>query len=209
MKIRDDIVDALNRWEVTIAKFLDYSKAFVDYRHCYWNLVNLVFLRKLLLSYLTDRKQLVQIDDEKFYLLPVIFGVPQRSVLDLIKFNIYIVELEYNVDGETNRYADDSTNYKHVKPVQIQLDLIRLKERVNQWSNHNNQPNLNSTNWGEESLHLSTCPTAQLKTFILLAFTYFPISYFDMVADQSGSLTPAWTKIVKNNLRFENISTFR
>jgi len=37
MKIRDDIVDALNKWEVTIAKFLDYSKAFdiVDYRHCY------------------------------------------------------------------------------------------------------------------------------------------------------------------------------
>jgi len=75
-----------------------------------------------------------------FYLLPVIFGVPQRSVLDLIRFNIYIVELEYNVDGETNRYADD------FKPVQIQLDLIRLKERVNQWSNHNNQLNLNSTN---------------------------------------------------------------
>jgi len=72
--------------------------------------------------------------------------VSQRSVLDLIRFNIYIVELEYNVDGETNRYADDSTNYEHVKPVQIQLDLIRLKERVNQWSNHNNQLNLNSTN---------------------------------------------------------------
>jgi len=123
MKIRDDIVDALNKWEVTIAKFLDYSKAFdiVDYRHCYWNLVKLVFLRKLLLSYLTDRKQFVQIDDEKFYLLPVIFGVPQRSVLDLIRFNIYIVDFEDNVDGETNQYADDSTNYEQVNQFKFNL----------------------------------------------------------------------------------------
>jgi len=74
-----------------------------------------------LLSYLTDRKQLVQIDDEKFYLLPVIFGVPQRSVLNLIRFNIYIVDFEDNVDGGTNQYADDSTNYEQVNQFKFNL----------------------------------------------------------------------------------------
>jgi len=66
MKIRDDITRAMGKGEVTLVMFLDYSKAFdtVDYKTL------LVKLRKfgfsldstmLLLSYLTERKQFVQV----------------------------------------------------------------------------------------------------------------------------------------------------
>ena len=128
MKLQDDILQAMNRGEVTLAVFLDYSKAFdtVDYK------VLLAKLRKLgfssqatiwMFSYLTNRKQFVQVDDIKSMEETVLFGVPQGSVLGPILFNLYTVDLQDEIDGSVCQYADDTTIYSHCKPSSINQSL--------------------------------------------------------------------------------------
>ena len=76
-----------------------------------------------MLSYLSDRKQFVQIDDKQSEQGRVQFGVPQGSILGPILFNLYTVDLQDNVDGgSTNQYADDIqiTNTVDLKAYQMQ-----------------------------------------------------------------------------------------
>ena len=67
--MRDDILNAQDRGEVTIAVLTDFSKAFdtVDFAALLQKLYKLNFSKealKFILSYLTDRKQFAQIDDK-------------------------------------------------------------------------------------------------------------------------------------------------
>jgi len=126
--MRDDILKAMNRGEVTLAVFLDYSKAFdtVDYKVLLSKLRKLGFSRKAttwMLSYLTNRKQFVQVDDTKSTEETVLFGVPQGSVLGPILFNLYTVDLQDEIDGPACQYADDTTIYSHCKPSTIKDSL--------------------------------------------------------------------------------------
>ena len=147
MKIRDDIVGAMNKGEITLAAFLDYSKAFdtVDYKTLITKLRKIGFSNKaslLMLSYLSDRKQFVQIDDKQSEQGTVQFGVPQGSILGPILFNLYTVDLQDNVEGgNTNQYADDTTNYEHCRPKSIPDAIIKMTQRLDQlkdWSTENN-----------------------------------------------------------------------
>ena len=138
MKIRDDIVGAMNKGEVTLATFLDYSKAFdtVDYKTLLVKLRKIGFSKKattLMLSYLSDRRQFVQIDDKRSEHGTVLFGVPQGSILGPILFNLYTVDLQNNVDGgNTNQYADDTTNYEHYRPSNIPVKITQVTSRLDQ-----------------------------------------------------------------------------
>ena len=147
MKIRNDITGAMNKGEVTLAAFLDYSKAFdtVDYKILLTKLRRIGFSNKaamLMLSYLSDRRQFVEIDDKKSDFGTVLFGVPQGSILGPVLFNLYTVDLQDNVDGgNTNQYADDTTNYEHCKPVNIPATIINMTlslDQLKQWSTSNN-----------------------------------------------------------------------
>ena len=60
-------------------------------------------------SYLTERKQFVQIDDKLSSTIEVFFGVPQGSILGPVIFNLYV----------NDQYADDTTIYAHNKPANI------------------------------------------------------------------------------------------
>lgn len=81
--IRDDIIIAIKRGEVTIAFVADVSKAFdtVAYETVLSKLPELGFSKSLLrwiASYLTDRKQYVQTDDRSSeHTHGVTFGEPQ------------------------------------------------------------------------------------------------------------------------------------
>ena len=90
--MRDDILRAMQRGEVTMAVLADYFKAFdtVAFETVLRKLRVLGFSTanfRLIVSYLTDRKQFVQIDDKTSKHIDVTFGVPQESILRPILFN--------------------------------------------------------------------------------------------------------------------------
>ena len=114
LKLRDDIVKSMNKNEVTIAVMIDYSKAFdtIDHSILIRKLSRLGFgksIVQLIISYLSNRKQYVQIDDRKSQTKNIYFGVPQGSILGPILFNIYVADLPTEIQTPSIQYADDTT----------------------------------------------------------------------------------------------------
>ena len=98
LKFRNDTQKALNRNEITISAINDYSKAFdtMDPKSLIRKLVCLNISNssiKIILSYLTNRKLHVQVNDDQSTRLPIYFGVPQGSTLGPVLFNIYVAKL--------------------------------------------------------------------------------------------------------------------
>ena len=146
LKLRDDIRKAMNNSEVTLAVLIDYSKAFdtVDYKKLILKLIKLNFTResiKVMLSYLTNRKQFVQVDDKSSETLNINFGVPQGSILGPVLFNLYVLDLPSKLNSTCLQYADDTTLYQHCKVTGIQGTLNGLEvdlKQLSEWSNENN-----------------------------------------------------------------------
>lgn len=138
LKLRDDIVKAMNKNDITIAVMIDYSKAFdtIDHSILVRKLSRLGFgqsIISLIVSYLSNRKQYVQVDDRKSQTKNIFFGVPQGSILGPILFNIYVADLPNEIQTPSIQYADDTTLCKSC-PKQnlfesikaIELDLTSL-----------------------------------------------------------------------------------
>ena len=112
--IQNDIVKAMKRSEVTMMILADFSKAFdtICFRNFITKTGKLGFPRDFLiwtLNNVTHRKQFVQIDDTCSEVKNVNFRVPQGSILGLVLFNIYVADLQENVNVECFQYADDTT----------------------------------------------------------------------------------------------------
>ena len=76
---------------------------------------------KLILSYLTNRKQRVKTGSFFSEWLEILLGVPQGSILGPISFNIFINDLFMFIkETEICNFADDNTIYacdKNIKSV--------------------------------------------------------------------------------------------
>ena len=133
LKLRDDIIKAMNRGEITMAIFADYSKAFdtVNYSTILQNLINLGFEKssvKLICSYLCERRQYVQVNDKSSQRKLVEFGVPQGSVLGPILFNLYVSDLQNLIETNICQYADDTTCYENFRPSQLNQNTSKLEK---------------------------------------------------------------------------------
>ena len=85
-KMKDDIQEAMNRGEITLSICADFSKAFdtVCYETLFNKLITLKFSRQsieLLYSYLSNRVQYVQINDQKSSKSTLKYGELQGSIL--------------------------------------------------------------------------------------------------------------------------------
>ena len=87
-------------------------------------------------SYLTERKQFVQIDDKLSSTIEAFFGVPQGSILGPVIFNLYVNDLS------AHQYADDTTIYAHNKPANIKQWEDQLQHALDQLSTWSSGCNL-------------------------------------------------------------------
>ena len=147
MKLKDDVVNAMNKGEITISVFADYSKAFdtIDFKRLLRKLTNLnidKFFLNWIANYLSDHQQYVQIDNKKSSMLTVGFGVPQGSILGPVIFNLYVSDLSEQVKySKTLQYANDTKVYIHSKPNELEAKSIVLSrdiENIRNWSHNSN-----------------------------------------------------------------------
>ena len=145
LKLRDAIKQAMNKSEITLAVMIDYSKAFdtIDHSIMVRKLRNLGFgssVIKVIVSYLSNRKQFVQIDDKKSKTENIFFGVPQGSILGPILFNVYVSELPTIIETPSMQYADDTTLHRSCHKNQLTNSIKLLEEDLSQlssWSTKN------------------------------------------------------------------------
>ena len=146
IKMRDDILNAMNKGEVTLSILADFRKTFdtVDYTVLIKKLSKLnmspEFLH-LILRYISDRSKYVQIDSNKSRHGKINFSVPQGSLLGPILFNIYVSDMKNDFDSPCIQSADDTNFYKHCKVSEIPQSIATLKnaaKSIYAWSRDNN-----------------------------------------------------------------------
>ena len=116
----------MNRGEITIAMFLDFSRAFdtINYAIVIQKLYLMNFSKCFLywlVDYLSNQQHYVQIDDKISKKLYANFGVSKGSILGLVFFNLHVSDMKKNIPqlGSCLQFADDSSLYRHLKPKYI------------------------------------------------------------------------------------------
>ena len=127
----------MNRNEVTVSLFADYSKAFdtVDHKTLLHKFYQLQFSHNslhLMNIDLTEMKQFVQIDDKRLPLTRLYDGLPQAVCQDLYCLNLYVHDLSESSTGECLQFAGDTT-YRHCKAKDI-TENAKLLEAKHQQS---------------------------------------------------------------------------
>ena len=145
LKLRDDIKRAMKAGEVTLIVLVDFSKAFDTL--CHHTLIKkmdqLGFSKDFLhwtLSYLSERKQFVQVDGDQSKTVCVHYGVPQGSILGPVLFNLYVNDLQDTLQLNTIQYADDTTIYNSCRPANIncaETDINNHLKLLSTWSSTN------------------------------------------------------------------------
>ena len=139
--IRDDIVKAMKRSEVTMMILADFSKAFDTI--CFRNLI-------------TKMSKLGFSRDFNIMLCIVNFGVPQGSILGPVLFNIYVADLQDNVNVKCSQYADDTTIYDHAKISDLNSCRNTIYQSINKLSVWSKESTLAFNNDKTKVMILST-----------------------------------------------------
>ena len=136
LELIDRITLAMDQNETPINIYIDLSKAFDSINHDillsklqYYGIHGISL--KLCSSYLTNRKQYVQIDDDKSHLLNIVTGIPQGSVLGPLLFIIFINDLAMaSKYFHMINYADDTTLFASYK-AHSQSDNSNIDRTLN------------------------------------------------------------------------------
>ena len=129
--------------------FADFSKAFdtVQFTTVLKKMHALGFSKTFLtwtVSYLSNRRLFVQIDNKKSNLERVEFGVPQASMLSPIIFSLCR-------QCRCFQHADDTTFYNHAKPRDLQDCVTKTNDAIEQLGHYSRNSNLafntTKTNW--------------------------------------------------------------
>ena len=121
LELTDRILKDIDERNVSLAIFMDLSKAFDTLDHqILLTKLNFYGIGRLALdwfsSYLTGRKQYVEVDGVKSGLLPLSTGVLQGSILGPLLFLIYMNDIpNANEDFKYILYADDTTLFSTIQ----------------------------------------------------------------------------------------------
>ena len=131
LELIDRLLNQLNDHKIPINLHLDLSKAFDKISHdilldklTYYGVTNASL--QLLKSYLANRSQYVQIDDEMSSLQTIKSGIPQGSILGPLFFSIYINDI-VKCTNKFNciLYADDTTLNSTIDSFGQEIDTIQ------------------------------------------------------------------------------------
>ena len=204
----NDLIKTFNKKLFTVAIFVDLKKAFdtVDRRILMHKLGLYGFrghINDFLCSYLTDRKQYVDVNGLNSELMSVDFGVPQGSVLGPQLFNIFINDFTLINSAKKILFADDSIFY--VTDPDFDTCIFKLNmvlNDINSWL-HNNRltPNLLKT-----KLMIFTPKVVDELPDIFLSNTKLEwiktIKYLGVIIDNKLSFIPECNSI---NRKLSNI----
>ena len=136
-KLRGAIKKAMKASEITLAVFIDYSKAFdtIDFSVLIKKMHTLNFSKRFLywiFSYLTDARPFAQIDSNIYNILDTNFRVPQGSILGPALFKLCVADMKNILNGsECIQYADDSTIYRNCKIKYINKCSNKIESDLN------------------------------------------------------------------------------
>lgn len=126
---------------IVVGIFVDYSKAFDLVNHntllkklaCYGVRGQVLLLLK---SYLSHRKQVVQINNTCSKVQPVLCGVPQGSILGPLLFNIYLNDIvNINPIAKFIIYADDASIFFSGNDIHQLVDKCNFTMKaLEKWS---------------------------------------------------------------------------
>ena len=142
MKIRDDILHAMSKGELTLSVFdtVQHDTIIQKLHKIGFSTAAL----KWFISYRGNRSQYVQVNDYKSATKLCHFGVLQGSVFGPLLFNLYVNDLQ-DIDPvdsvNTCQYIDDTTQYEHFKISQFQQTIQNTQKRLknlNIWSRNKN-----------------------------------------------------------------------
>ena len=97
-----------------------------------------------------------QIDDTCSEVKNVNFGVPQGSILGPVLFNIYLADLQENVNVKYFQYADDTTIYDHAKISDLNSCRNTIYQSINKLSVWSKESTLAFNNDKTKFMILST-----------------------------------------------------
>jgi hypothetical protein len=137
-----DIGHAVDKGQEVLAIFFDFAKAFdlVPHDKLLAKLQKLLpsWLVKWIVSYLSNRRQRVQVGKTTTPWMRVEAGVVQGSVLEPVLFLIYILDINSYLPPGSNieKYADDIISYVVGKDARSRLprDIV---DAVQRWCDEN------------------------------------------------------------------------
>ena len=144
LELIDRLLTQLKDFKIPVNFYMDLSKAFVSLSHdillnklTYYGVKNSA--NDPLRSYLSNRKQYVQIDDISSSIVSINTGVPQGSILGPLLLNICINDIIMSSDKfNFILYADDTTLNVTVESfgdtaADIQLSISNELQKICKW----------------------------------------------------------------------------